>query len=201
MRLVAILFTRSHFSHIANNPRRSTDAIYHHREGSAPSTNPTPRMPPHVPEIAHDDSAIHSLDKDDPVHLQTSYAQQGLESERAEEAAQQAEKEAREFGRTAENKANELEKDAKSKAQELKKDAKEGGAKAKKQAKDAANWADENKDNPVVIGNAVALAAIAAGLGFGAYRKHVAGELTWKIAGLWAGAVAAFGVGDFYFSQ
>lgn len=159
-------------------------------------------MPPHVPEIAHDDSAVHTLDSHDSAHLQTaSYAQQGLESERASAAAEEASKDAQDFGRKAESQAEKLEQEAKSKAQELKKGAKQEGAKAKKEAKEAAEWADENKGNPVVIGNVVALVAIAGGLGFGAYRKHIAGDLTWKLAGIWAGALAAFGVGDFYFSQ
>ncbi|KAK5005129.1 hypothetical protein LTR28_008089 [Elasticomyces elasticus] len=59
----------------------------------------------------------------------------------------------------------------------------------------------ENSDNPVVIGNAVAMAAFAGVLGVGAYRKYTAGELTWKVAGLWAGVVGLFAVGAYYVSQ
>lgn len=49
--------------------------------------------------------------------------------------------------------------------------------------------------------NAVAVVAISAGLGFGAYRKYAAGEFTWKLVGAWAGVVGLFAVGDYYLSQ
>lgn len=42
---------------------------------------------------------------------------------------------------------------------------------------------------------------LSAGLGFGAYRKYAAGELTWKVVGAWAGVVGLFAAGDFYLSQ
>lgn len=39
------------------------------------------------------------------------------------------------------------------------------------------------------------------GYSYGAYRKYVANELDWQIAGLWAGGIAAFAAGDYYASQ
>ena len=60
---------------------------------------------------------------------------------------------------------------------------------------------EENKGNPVVVGNAVVIAALAGLLGVGAYRLNKAGELTWKVAGAWAGVVGLFAVGDYYVSQ
>lgn len=51
------------------------------------------------------------------------------------------------------------------------------------------------------IGNAIAVVGLSAGLGFGAYRKYAAGELTWKVVGAWAGVVGLFAAGDFYLSQ
>lgn len=72
---------------------------------------------------------------------------------------------------------------------------------AKAKAKKAAGRFEANSDNPVFIGNAVAVVALSAGLGFGAYRKYAAGELTWKVVGAWTGIVGLFAAGDYYLSQ
>lgn len=58
-----------------------------------------------------------------------------------------------------------------------------------------------NTDNPVYIGNAVLYTLVGAGLGFGAYRKHAEGKLSWEVVGLWSGAVGAFGVVDYFVSK
>ncbi|KAI9886464.1 MAG: hypothetical protein M1823_001713 [Watsoniomyces obsoletus] len=76
-----------------------------------------------------------------------------------------------------------------------------GADKVSKEAKSAGREIHENSDNPVIIGNAVVVAALSAALGFGAYRKYAAGELTWKVVGAWAGVVGLFAAGDFYLSQ
>ena len=34
----------------------------------------------------------------------------------------------------------------------------------------------------------------------GAYQKHTAGQLTWKLVGMWAGAIGLFAAGDYYLS-
>jgi len=78
---------------------------------------------------------------------------------------------------------------------------KKEGKEAKDKAKKAAGYVDRNSDNPVFIGNAIAVVALSAGLGFGAYRKYAAGELTWKVAGIWTGVVGLFAAGDYYLSQ
>jgi hypothetical protein len=72
---------------------------------------------------------------------------------------------------------------------------------AKAKANKAAGRFEANSDNPVFIGNAVAVVALSAGLGFGAYRKYAAGELSWKVVGAWTGVVGLFAVGDYYLSQ
>ena len=153
-------------------------------------------MPHHVPEIAHDDSDVHSFDTSSSEHINSipSFADQQLEAERAEEEAAEAAKEAKQS-------AKDFGKKAQSKGEELKKKAGTEGKKAKQEAKEAEDWADENKGNPVVIGNVVAVAALGGLLGFGAYRKYSAGELTWKVAGAWAGVVGLFAAGDYYVSQ
>ena len=85
----------------------------------------------------------------------------------------------------------------KSASKEIKDKSKSAKAKAKKQVSSF----EDNSDNPVFIGNAIAVVGLSAGLGFGAYRKYAAGELTWKVVGAWTGLVGLFAVGDFYLSQ
>ena len=58
-----------------------------------------------------------------------------------------------------------------------------------------------NSDNPVYIGNAVLATLVGAGLGYGAYRKHAEGKLSWELLGLWSGAIGAIGVVDYYVSK
>lgn len=189
--------------------RRAADRIIH-------------RIPPHVPEIAHEDSSVHSLNSQGSINTAPppSFAEQQKQAEDAarnakEEASRTATKagdSAKDFGKKAESKAADLERDGKKAYGDFKAEAgkdldkakKQAGIekeKAKKTAKKTEDWAEKNKNNPVVIGNAVVVAALSGLLGFGAYRKHAAGELTWKVAGAWAGAVGLFAVGDYYVSQ
>lgn len=83
----------------------------------------------------------------------------------------------------------------------LKKEFAEKEKLAKEKARKAAERLEKNSDNPVYIGNAVAVIALSAGLGFGAYRKYVNGDLTWKVVGAWGGLVGLFAAGDYYLSQ
>ncbi|RAH42829.1 uncharacterized protein BO95DRAFT_395691 [Aspergillus brunneoviolaceus CBS 621.78] len=74
-------------------------------------------------------------------------------------------------------------------------------AKAKAEAKAKANSVRRNKSNPVYLGNAVILALTGAGLGFGAYKKHAQGKLSWQLVGLWSGIVGAVGTVDYFVSK
>ncbi len=87
--------------------------------------------------------------------------------------------------------------DARAKEEKIAKAEKNAKAKAKK----VKGRLEANSDNPVFIGNAVAVVALSAGLGFGAYRKYAVGELSWKVVGIWTGVVGFFAVGDYYLSQ
>jgi hypothetical protein len=58
-----------------------------------------------------------------------------------------------------------------------------------------------NEGNPVFIGNAALMALVGAGLGFGAYRKHTQGKLSWEVVGLWTGIVGAAGAVDYFVSK
>ena len=138
-----------------------------------------------MPQVEHDDDSVQSLIDVDGPHVSSvpsDFSSQPVQTET------QADRQR-------------LEKDAHDRAAELK----EKAALKKRQAKQRAGqgWDSlkANSDNPVFVGNAVTIAALGGLLGFGAYRKHIAGELTWKVAGLWAGAVGLFGVADYYVSQ
>lgn len=87
------------------------------------------------------------------------------------------------------------------KAHEAKENAKEKARRAKAKAKAEGTNLRRNSDNPVVIGNAILITLIGAGLGFGAYRKHAEGRLDWQLVGLWSGVVGAFGVADYFVSK
>lgn len=96
---------------------------------------------------------------------------------------------------------HELEAEAKERAEQLKQEAEHKKEQAKKAAEKAADKAKKNSDNPVVLGNVVGITALGGLLSYGAYRKYSAGELTWKLAGAWAGVVGLFAVADYYTSQ
>ncbi|KJX98830.1 hypothetical protein TI39_contig387g00011, partial [Zymoseptoria brevis] len=119
---------------------------------------------------------------------------------------------ANQVGKDAKNLANKASKDVKEDAKNLadkaekkfdeaKKEAKPYVDKAERKGKEAEEWAEKNKDNPVVVGNAVALTVLAGVLSIGAYRMHKANTLTWNVVGAWAGALGVFAVGDYYVSQ
>ena len=77
----------------------------------------------------------------------------------------------------------------------------DGKNKGKTEAKKDAQFLRENSDNPVIIGNAVVITALAGVLGWGAYKQHQAGQLDWRIAGLGAGAVGLFATADYFVSK
>ncbi|CRG89018.1 hypothetical protein PISL3812_06053 [Talaromyces islandicus] len=90
-------------------------------------------------------------------------------------------------------------------AERLEREAEETAAHAKgaasKKAKAKAEGIRKNADNPVYIGNAIIAAAVSAGLGYGAYRKHTEGNLSWELASAWAGAVGLFAGVDYFVSN
>ncbi|KAJ6179033.1 hypothetical protein N7519_009494 [Penicillium mononematosum] len=58
-----------------------------------------------------------------------------------------------------------------------------------------------NASNPVFIANAAIATVVGAGLGFGAYKQHARGNLSWELVGLSAGAVGIFGAVDYFVSK
>ncbi|KAL2825268.1 dihydrolipoamide acetyltransferase component of pyruvate dehydrogenase [Aspergillus cavernicola] len=71
----------------------------------------------------------------------------------------------------------------------------------KQKAKAKASRVRGNQGNPVFIGNAALMALVGAGLGFGAYRKHTQGKLSWELVGIWTGAVGALSAVDYFVSN
>ena len=66
--------------------------------------------------------------------------------------------------------------------------------------KDGQKWS-ENRDNPVVVGNALIWGIATIAIGYGAYQKHSEGKLDWQLAGTVAGCVGAFAVADYFGSK
>lgn len=78
---------------------------------------------------------------------------------------------------------------------------KAAAASSKKSKKSKAQGLSKNAQNPVYLGNAFIITALSAVLGYGAYRKHAEGKLSWEVAGVWAGAVGLFAGADYFVSK
>lgn len=122
-------------------------------------------------------------------------------SQKGSEASKDLEKKAREAKDYTSQKSSELADKAGTNYDKAKGATKDNAKKAEREIKSEYNDVYENRDNPVVIANAVAIVLGAAGLAYGGYQKHIKGELDWQIAGAAAAAVAVLGVGDYYLSQ
>ncbi|RDL31971.1 Uncharacterized protein BP5553_09373 [Venustampulla echinocandica] len=164
---------------------------YAEAAAKGPKQSPEEARAPAPPAVEHTDSPTTSslIDVDtDSVHtVPSDFTSQAIQTETQ---ADRYEHEAAAAKARAEEELN-------SKKEAAKKKAKDAKAKAKKEI----NRFEANSDNPVFVGNAIAVAALSAGLGFGAYKKYSAGELSWQVVGAWAGVVGAFAVGDYYLSR
>lgn len=109
----------------------------------------------------------------------------------------QAERIAREAEADAERIVENATKQASSAKNKMSAEAKKAKASLKKDGKTLA----ENRDNPVVIGNAILWTITAAAVGWGAYQKHQEGKLDWKVAGTVAGGIGALAIGDYFASS
>lgn len=120
---------------------------------------------------------------------------------KASEASSKASSKAKEFSEYASEKSEELSQEAGDKYDKAKKSAVRNYQEGKEEAREKGNELSRNRDNPVVVGNAVIIGVGSVALGFTAYQKYAQGELSWKLAGITAAAVGAFAVGDYYASQ
>lgn len=123
-------------------------------------------------------------DPANPLHLQVQTETQAKRIELEEAAAAEA--------------AEAAEAEKKAEKREARKE------KASDKASDKAAKKEKAKtlaQNPIIQANGVLFAIAAIALGFGAYRKHQAGQLTWKLAGLWSVGVATLVGGDYCLSN
>jgi len=156
-----------------------------------PKQSDEEKRAPAPPEVEHTDSASTSslVDVDSnsvhtvPSDYKSSSIKTSTQADRLERESASASAKSEDTARKATAEFEKREKEAKAKAQRAK------------------SSLQENSNNPVFVGNAVAVVGLSGALGFGAYRKYVRGELTWGVVGTWAGVVGLFAVGDYYLSQ
>ncbi|KAF2136687.1 uncharacterized protein K452DRAFT_302551 [Aplosporella prunicola CBS 121167] len=141
------------------------------------------RRAPPVAEVNRTDDSVHSLVDVDSPHVAS--VPSDFESQDVQTSTQ----------------ADRLEIEEQARLHQAEARAKEEKEKAKAKARRAGHKIHANASNPVVLGNAITVGVLGAALGFGAYRKYTAGQLSWKLAGAWAGALGLFGVADYYVSQ
>lgn len=113
----------------------------------------------------------------------------------------EAEDKARDKARAAEDKARAASKEISRDAESAKKKAATKGKQIKDELKKDGQKLSENRDNPVVVGNALIWGIATVAIGYGAYQKHTEGKLDWQLAGTVAGAVGAFAVADYFGSK
>ncbi|MCJ1228017.1 hypothetical protein MMC12_004676 [Toensbergia leucococca] len=166
--------------------------------------NPYSRAPPPT-ELEHSESSASSMVDVDSPHISSvasDYTVGGDETTRkADEFEEEISHQAEETKRTAKQKFDEVSKDASKNFDKAKKATSKKSGQAKEKASRAGDELRDNKDNPVIIGNAVVICAGSAILGYQAFQKYSAGELNWKIVAAWTGAVGLFAAGDYYLSQ
>lgn len=118
-----------------------------------------------------------------------------------EEQAVKTETQAERLEREAEVDARAAAAKAEQKADDLKKKAATAGKDAKKAIKKDVQKLDENKDNPVFVGNAILWTVTAAAVGYGAYKKHSEGKLDITLAGTVALGLGVLGAVDYFASK
>lgn len=136
-----------------------------------------------MPEIEHTDGSENSLVDVDTDHVSTVPSDFTSQSVQTSTQAERLEHEAEDAAYEAKVRATHARKDAKEKA------------------KKAGIMAKNNADNPVVLGNVILIGLLAGGLGYGAYAKHRAGQLTWQVAAMGVGIAGAFAAGDYFLSS
>lgn len=124
----------------------------------------------------------------------------GAEAE-AEESAQTLREKAGKAADSAKRHGDEFAGEVEEGYGKAKKEARKDGKKISEEVRSEYNELYENRDNPVVIANAVAIVAGTVALAYGGYQKHQAGELDWKVAGAAGAVVGLLGVGDYFLSQ
>ena len=144
------------------------------------------------------------MDVDSPhiSSVTSDYQEQEVKTDtQATRAEHEAEDQARATEQDVKNKARSTEQEVKREADKLKKKASSAGKEAEKAFKKNAQKLDENRDNPVVWGNALIWGVGAVAIAAAGYQKHKEGKLDWQLAGTVAAGVGAFAVADYFASQ
>jgi hypothetical protein len=147
-----------------------------------------------VPSLSHDESESASLIDVDSPHVSSVKSDFQDQAVKTETQADRIEHEMEDKARDEANKASAAAESAK------KKTATKGKA-VKDALKKDGKKLSENRDNPVVIGNALIWGIATVAIGYGAYQKHSEGKLDVKLAGTVVGAVGAFAVADYFGSK
>ncbi|KIW45125.1 uncharacterized protein PV06_03538 [Exophiala oligosperma] len=151
-------------------------------------------FPPHrahpVPSLAPSESESANLIDVDSPHVSSVKSDFQEQAVKTETQAERLEHEAEDKARIAAEKAEIAKRKAATKGKSVKDALKKDGKKL-----------SDNRDNPVVVGNALIWGITAATLGYGAYKKHSEGKLDWQLAGTVAGCVGAFAVADYFGSK
>ncbi len=147
-----------------------------------------------VPSLENTESEAASLVDVDSPHVssvKSDFEDQAIKTEtQAERLEQEADSEARQASQQASEKASRAKDKASKEAKKAKAAVKEEGQKL-----------SENRDNPVVVGNAVLWGIATVAIGYGAYQKHSEGKLDWQLAGTVAACIGALGVADYFGSK
>ena len=152
------------------------------------------------PQVLEDSSS--SLVEVDSQHLKSEASSSAQSAkEKTIDASEKTKEKSSTYAQEAKEKGSEFADKASEEYGKAKKSANKGAKEAKEEFKSAGQDLSDNRDNPVVLANGALIVAGSAALGYGAYTKHMAGELDWKLAGMWAGAVGVLAVGDYYLSQ
>ncbi|KAK5944158.1 hypothetical protein PMZ80_003439 [Knufia obscura] len=148
---------------------------------------------PQQSDEEHESQASSLVDVDSPHvnSVKSDYEDQAVKTEtQAERIAQEAEHKAQVNAKRAEDKAEDLKKKASAKGKE-----------AKSEVKKEAKKFDQNKDNPVFIGNYILWGITAAAVGYGAYQRHSEGKLDVETVGTVALGLGALGAADYFASK
>ena len=147
-----------------------------------------------MPSLDHSESESASLVDVDSPHISSvtsDYKDQSVKTDtQAERMEHEAEDKARAAGQQISRDAENAKKKAATKGKQIKDQAKKDGQKL-----------SENRDNPVVVGNALIWGIATLAIGYGAYQKHTEGKLDWQLAGSVAAGVGAFAVADYFGSK
>jgi cation transport ATPase len=158
-------------------------ASYADIAAKGPHQSPEEARAPPMPELERSDDSVHSLVDVDSPHISSVPSDFEAQSVKTDTQAERLAHEAEDA---------ELRRQREEEQQQKTK---------KERARARAEQAREKVGHPVVLGNSVAIVALGAVLGYGAWRRYQAGLLNWRVVGVGAGVVGLFAAADYYLSK